>query len=305
MKRDANKIFRGVFAALLTPFNANGHVCEKRLEQLIAFLLSKGINGFYVCGGTSEGPLMDVSERKHVVEIVKKTVGDKAVIIAHVGGANNTRHAMELARHAGQIGCDGVSSVFPGYYAYSFKEYFQYYQSLAECTKLPLLIYHHPMFAGTALSDDAIMQFGKIKNIVGLKFTGTDLYSLQKLLLQMNGKWLAFSGSDELFLPSLTMGVAGSIGATQNILPEIFMRIYENFQAGKIREAMCLQQRITGAVSLLLANGLVRSCKAVLRFRGLDGGYCRPPYLEKIPAEQERKLRQQWKRLMPEYAENL
>jgi dihydrodipicolinate synthase/N-acetylneuraminate lyase len=83
------------------------------------------------------------------------------------------------------------------------------------------------------------------------------------------------------------------------------MRIYENFQAGKIREAMCLQQRITGAVSLLLANGLVRSCKAVLRFRGLDGGYCRPPYLEKIPAEQERKLRQQWKRLMPEYAENL
>ncbi|MCX6991841.1 MAG: dihydrodipicolinate synthase family protein [Kiritimatiellaeota bacterium] len=304
MKHNVNKIFCGVFAALLTPFNAKGAICETRLKQLVNFLLSKGINGFYVCGGTGEGPLMDVDERKHVVEIVKRTVGNKAAIIAHVGGTNNTRNAVSLARHAEQIGCDGVSSVFPGYYAYSFEEYFRYYKSLAECTQLPFFIYYNPHVGGGS-SANKMAQFAKIRNIVGIKYTDYDLFSLQRLQQQINDKWIVFSGPDEFFLPALTMGVVGSIGGTQNILPEVYIQIYKNFKAGNIQEAMRLQRKITNVVSLLLTNGFIRSLKTVLRFRGLDGGCCRPPYLEKVSPEQERNMRKQWKELMPEYAENL
>lgn len=304
MKSNANKIFCGVFAALLTPFNAKGDICETRLKQLVNFLLSKGINGFYVCGGTGEGPLMDVDERKRVVEIVKRTAGNKVAIIAHVGGTNNTRNAAALARHAERIGCDGVSSVFPGYYAYSFDEHFQYYKSLAECTKLPFFIYYNP-YVGGGSSAGKMAQFAKIRNIVGIKYTDYDLFSLQRLLQQTNGKWIAFSGSDESFLPALTMGVTGSIGGTQNILPEVYVRIYKHFQTGNIPEAMRLQKKITSVVDLLLANGFIRSCKTALRFRGLDGGCCRPPYLEKVSPAQERNMRKLWKELMPEYAENL
>ena len=54
----------------------------------------------------------------------------------------------------------------------------------------------------------------------------------------MKGKWIAFSGADELFLPALTMGTVGSIGSTQNVLPEIFVQIYNNFTQGSIKKAM-------------------------------------------------------------------
>jgi len=37
--------FYGVYAALLTPFDKEGKVSEKRLRELASFLVSKGING--------------------------------------------------------------------------------------------------------------------------------------------------------------------------------------------------------------------------------------------------------------------
>ncbi len=293
--------FYGVYAALITPFNEDGDVCEKRLRGLVRFLVSKGINGLYICGGTGEGPSMDVDERKKVAEIVKEEADNKVGLIVHIGGALNTRNAVELARHAENIKVDAVSSIAPIYYRMSFNEVYNYYKNVAESTSLPFFIYYIPATTGIALSNNEILKFMEIKNIAGLKYTHPDMYMLQDLLLKAKGRWIAFSGPDELFLPALTMGVVGSIGSTQNVLPEIFLGIYKNFISGNIREAMELQRRITIAVSLLKKYGGIASWKAALKFRGVDAGYARSPLTQKLGEADEKAFYKEWKENFPEY----
>jgi N-acetylneuraminate lyase len=299
-----NKFF-GVYAALITPFDEKGGVDEKRLKNLVKFLISKGIDGLYVCGGTGEGLLMDIDERKKVAEIVKDEAQNKIKLIVHVGGALNTKNSIELAKHSEKIKVDAISSIPPIYYKFSFNEIFNYYYQLANSTNLPFFIYYIPATTGIFLTNKEILKFGEIKNIVGLKYTYTDFYLLQDLLLKMKGKWIAFSGPDELFLPALNMGVVGCIGSTQNVLPEIFVEIYKNFKEGNIKKAIELQKRITIAVSLLKKYGGITSWKIALKFRGIDAGYVREPFLKDLDKDRKERFKKDWKKNFPEFSEGI
>jgi N-acetylneuraminate lyase len=293
--------FYGVYAALLTPFNEKGLVCKRLLRKLVRFLISKEIDGLYICGGTGEGPSMDVDERKLVVETVREEAGDRVRLIAHIGGSLNTKNAVELAKHAEKMKLDAVSSIVPIYYKVSFNEIFNYYRMVADSTSLPFLIYYIPVTTGTTLSNEEILKFISIKNIIGLKYTNPDMYILQDLLLKAEGRWIAFSGPDEMFLPALTMGVVGSIGSTQNVLPEVFKGIYRNFIAGDIKEAAQLQKRVTVAVSLLKKYGGITSWKTALRFRGIDAGYAREPLKKVLSESEEKQLYREWKQYFPDF----
>ena len=296
-----NNEFCGVYVALLTPFDGKNNIDEKKMRNHIDFLISKGINGLYICGSTGEGLLMNVNERKMVAEIVKDQVKEKVKIIAHIGGSTNTKNAIELASHAEKIKLDGISSIPPFYYYYSFEEIYNYYKELSKSTTLPLLIYYIPATTGVVLPNEQMAKLSTIQNIVGLKYTASDLYFLQDLLRKASRKWIAFSGYDEMFLPALTMGVVGCIGSTQNVLPEIFVQIYNNFTQGNIKKAMELQKRLTIAVNILHKYGDLVSRKTALQFRGLDGGYCRPPFKKELFPEEKIKLLDEWKKYFPDY----
>jgi N-acetylneuraminate lyase len=293
--------FYGVYAALLTPFNEKGLVCKRRLRKLVRFLIAKKIDGLYICGGTGEGLSMNVDERKLVAETVREEAGDKVRLIAHVGGSLNTKNAVELAKHAEKMKLDAVSSIAPIYYKISSDEIFNYYRTIAESTSLPFLIYYIPATTGVTLSNADILKFLSLKNIIGLKYTNPDMYILQDLLLKAKGRWIAFSGPDEMFLPALTMGVVGSIGSTQNVLPEIFKGIYKNFIAGDIKEAAQLQKRVTIAVSLLKKYGGMTSWKTALKFRGIDAGYAREPLKKVLSESEEKQMYREWKKHFPDF----
>jgi len=295
-EKKMNNEFGGVYVALLTPFDEKNNIDEKKMRNHIDFLISKGINGLYICGSTGEGILMDVNERKMVAEIVKDQVKEKVKIIAHVGGSTNTKNAIELARHAEKMKLDGISSIPPFYYSYSFGEIYNYYKDLSKSTDLPFFVYYIPATTGVSLLNEQMAKLCTIPNIVGLKYTASDLYFLQDLLRKVSSKWIAFSGYDEMFLPALTMGVVGCIGSTQNVLPEIFVQIYNNFTQGNIKKAMELQKRLNIAISILHKYGYLVSCKTALQFRGLDVGYCRPPFKKELSQEDERKLLDEWKK---------
>lgn len=294
-------IFSGVYAALLTPFDEKGRLSEKKLRGLIRFEISKGLNGLYICGSTGEGINMNVDERKQVAEIVCEEARGKVKVIVHVGGSTNTTNAVELVKHAAKLKLDAVASIPPIYYPFRFDDIFNYYQAIAETSNLPLFIYYIPQLTGGALSNDKLVELGKIQNIIGIKYTAHDFFTLQDLLLKMDNRWIAFSGPDEMFLPALTMGVVGSIGSTQNVIPELFLEIYRSFKSGDIQKAMECQQLVTRAVSLLIQYGGMSAWKAALSFRGIDAGLCKPPLRTALPDQDKDAMRKQWLKLFPEH----
>ncbi len=293
--------FSGVYAALLTPFDERGRISEKKLRGLIRFEIGKGLNGLYICGSTGEGINMNVDERKEVAEIVTEEARGKVKVIVHVGGSTNTANAMELVKHASKLKLDAVASIPPIYYPFRFADIFNYYQALAEASDLPLFIYYIPQLTGGALSNDKLVELGKIQNIIGIKYTAHDFFTLQDLLLKMDNRWIAFSGPDEMFLPALTMGVVGSIGSTQNVIPELFLEIYKSFHGGDMHRAMQCQQLVTRAVSLLIQYGGIAAWKTALSFRGIDAGLCKPPLRIALPDQDKATMKKQWLKLFPEH----
>ena len=51
--KDYASAFKGIYPALLTPFDSEYRINEKALRQLVKMNLDKGVQGFYVCGSNA------------------------------------------------------------------------------------------------------------------------------------------------------------------------------------------------------------------------------------------------------------
>ena len=106
---------KGIIPALVTPFDDRGEVNTSSLRALVNKLIGEGVGGFYVCGSTGEGLLLEEQERKQILETVVEESNGSVPVIAHVG-ALSTKQAVRLAVHARECGADAVSSIPPLYY---------------------------------------------------------------------------------------------------------------------------------------------------------------------------------------------
>ena len=277
--------YKGIFTALLTPFDKNNRVNEKELEKLVRFNLSKGVKGFYVGGSTAEAFLLSANERKQIMDVVKSTAPN-ATLIAHIGSINE-REAAELALHAKKQGYDAVSSVAPFYYKFTFEEIKNYYFRLADAAQLPMLVYHVPVLSGVNMGINEIGQFLQDDRFLGIKYTSNDFFAMEQCKSNFPDK-IVYNGFDEMFLAGLSMGADGGIGSTYNFMADKFVRIQALLEVGKIDEAQEIQKEANKIIAVLCKIGVMQAEKEVLNQLGFDFGTCRHPFGE--PTAEQKAL---------------
>lgn len=276
--------FKGIFTALLTPFDKNGAINEGELARLVDFNVGMGVQGFYVCGSTAEAFLMSTEERKRIMEVVREAAPDKT-LIAHVGSINE-REALALADHAEALGYDAVSSVAPFYYKFSFEEIKGYYYRLAERTSLPMLVYHFPAFSGVNMGVSEMKQFLASDRFLGIKYTSNDFFMMEQCKTAFPDK-IVYNGFDEMFLCGLSMGADGGIGSTYNVMADKYVRIASLFREGRMEEAQALQREVNRIIAVFCRLGVMQAEKETLNQMGFALGTCRPPFGE-LSDEQKR-----------------
>jgi N-acetylneuraminate lyase len=269
--------FTGVWPALLTPLTEDDHIDVATTRRLVDHLVQCGIGGLYVCGGTGEGVLLPVAERKRMAETVIAQVNDRVPIIVHVG-AVATAEAIELARHASASGADGVAAVPPFYYSVGFQGIKEHYMLITGASSLPMYLYYIPGTTGVTLTAEQMWELCQIPGVAGFKYSAFDMYLLEQILTLGQGTLNVFSGPDQLFAPMLTVGVDGAIGTTYNLLPRHFCRIYEAFQRGDVDEARRLQSQANRVIDAFIRHGGLPAVKEMMRMLGYDCGYCRRPF---------------------------
>ena len=281
------KNFKGIFTALLTPFDQNGKINDVSLQKLIERNISEGVSGFYVTGSTAEVFMLSPEERRHVMKLVKDCAGERVTLICHIG-AISTDESISLAKDAEGLGYDAVSAVAPFYYKFSFDEIKAHYFKIAESVSLPMVVYNFPSFTGVNLSMDQLSQFMQNDRFMGVKHTSADYFTMRQFKTAFPDK-VIYNGYDETFLAGLSMGADGAIGSTFNFMADKFVKLRALFLEGKIAEAMKLQEEIDVIIAALCKCGVMQGEKAILTAQGIDFGAARSPFAP-LTAKSEKQL---------------
>ena len=293
-----NILVTGIKSALVSCVDEDGKVFEDSMRKLMDWHAAAGMNGFYICGGTGEGPVLQKETRKEIAEIAVdegKKLGVQ--IIDHVG-AIDLKTAAELAEHAAKIGCDAISSVPPFFFGYGEEQICQYYKALADASGLPVLMYASPL-SGIAITPEMIDHFmHEIPNLIGLKWTNPNYYTMSHIKQLNGGNINVINGPDETLLCGLTMGADGGIGGTYNCMPLLFRKIYDYFKAGELEKAREVQFKANRMIDLLLSfsGGCLAAVKATLNELGYQTGYQVYPQ-KRLSEEEMARLRKSLKEL--------
>ena len=280
------KDLKGIYTALLTPFDDRGRINEEALSRLVRHNLNLGADGFYVCGSTGEALMLNVDERKQIMKIVKENAGN-ANLIAHIGSISE-RDAHALAAYAKELDYDLISSVAPFYYKFSFSEIHDYYVRLSENSGMKMLVYHIPAFSGVGMGFDELASFLKDDRFAGIKYTSNDFFTMERCKAAFPDK-LILNGYDEMILSGLSMGADGGIGSTYNFMADKFVRIRKLFLEGKAEEARKVQNEANRIIAVLIRIGVMQAEKEIMNQLGFDFGDCLPPF-KKVSEEDKRLI---------------
>lgn len=214
------KDFSGVFTALVTPFK-KGEIDWPSLKKLLRFQMDGGVQGFVISGTTGESPTLTNDEKRQIFEFVRSETGGKVPLVVGTG-TNSTADTVAATQAAAQWGADAALVVVPYYNKPPQRGLFQHYQKIAECSRLPVILYNVPGRTITRLELDTIGELSRLPNVIGIKEATGDIEFGQSVVEACGSKFLVTSGDDGTFLSLVGVGAKGVISVASHILPKEF-----------------------------------------------------------------------------------
>lgn len=279
--------FTGSGTALITPFNYDGSIDFKRLEELIAFQIENGTDAIIVCGTTAENATLTDEERKSLIRFCVKAVDKRIPVIAGTG-SNNTQHAVELTKYAAKEGADAVLAVTPYYNKASKEGLTRHFFAVADCSDLPVILYNVPSRTGMNISIDTYKRLAEHVNIVATKEASGDISAIAQIADECGGALHIYSGNDDQTVPILALGGKGVISVLSNIMPRETHDVCGLWFEGRQELSLSLFLRLLEITNNLFIDVNPIPVKAALRLMGKDLGVYRLPLCEMDEEKLER-----------------
>lgn len=284
----------GVFAAMLTPQTEEGAIHRLGFARLARWLLDQGCHGVVPFGTTGEFVSFSVEERMVALDhLIEDGIQPDRMLVGT--GAAAVPDASLLTRHATDHACLGILVVPPFYFKDVsedglFAAYARIIEQVGEGCRIYL--YHFPAMSAvpitTSLLDRLLAAYPR--QIAGLKDSSGD-FENAKALIRRYPQLSILTGDDDLLLPLLQAGGAGSITAGANIAARLLAEIHHGWREGGPtieRHQHTLQSLWSG---LLLKHPVTEALKEILAAETGDPGWLpmRPP-LNRLPEPARRDL---------------
>ena len=285
-------LFSGVLVPALTPFKQDLSPDAGRFTALCKYLLGEGANGLAVFGTTSEGNSISVAERNQLLDHLAAGGLDTSTLLPGTGACALT-DAVELTRHAVNIGAGGVLVLPPFYYKNQSDDgYYAYFSEIIQRigdARLKLYLYHFPQMSAAPISLDLIARLhgDYPATVVGLKDSSGNWDGTKHMIAEFPDMAI-FPSSESLVKEGLSLGAAGCISATANIQVGTIRKLID---AHGTPEANALHDQVATIRSVFEGYPLVPALKATLARDTGDKGWqtLRPP-LTAMPAAKTAEL---------------
>ncbi len=277
---------QGIFPALTTPFDSEGNLSKQKVLQNVRKLNGIALAGYTVCGSTAETPLLSLDERLELLDCVREASAEGKTLIAGLA-SESVRESVRVANRAAEIGYHAALALTPYYYRSQMHRpdtQALYFRSVADQSKLPVLLYNMPAVTGYDLPVDTIAELSHHPNIIGMKDSSGNVEKLKDTAKAVKPGFQILSGSGVTFGGALEIGATGAILAVANAIPYACVTIWEAFRMRQQEACRDWQARILPAAQLVPAKYGIAGLKYAMDLNGYYGG---PPRLPLIPPSAE------------------
>ena len=194
---------------------------------------------------------------------------------------------MEASKKAQDFGADGLLAVTPYYNKCTQNGIYEYYKAISDAVSIPIICYNVPPRTGVNILPATMERLAELKNIAGIKEACGNMEQICETARRIRGKCDLYSGDDNLNLPILAIGGAGLISVASNIIPKETKMLYNFVQAGDLRSANEIQDRMLPVIDAMFMEVNPIPAKAAAEMIGLGGGVPRAPLTELEPQHKE------------------
>ena len=267
--------FKGIFPAIITPMTQEGALNEAAFREVISFNIQAGVHGFWIAGGTGESVLLDDDENMRIAEIAADESRGRVNNIMHVGAAT-TKRAAALAENAARAGVESICCVPPFFYRQTDESIAEHYRIVGAAADLPLMVYNLPHSTGVEIVPDLMKRIqDRVPQLAGLKHSAVTFPNV-RAFSKMGLNCLI--GNSMLMLPALTIGATGCVDGPPNAAPELWVEIWNAYEAGDLDRAEAAQDKASDVTMLVREFGMHATLKTLLSERlGIDCGAPRLP----------------------------
>ncbi len=240
-----DKMFRGVFTAIITPFKSSGEVDEEAFKKLIDFQIENKVNGIVPCGTTGESPTLSEEEQKRVIELTVQHVNKRVPVIAGTG-SNNTSHAVEMTKFAKEAGADGVLLVNPYYNKPTQKGLYLHFKAIADAADIPCVVYN--IKGRTAINVETptlVKLMNDCENIVAVKEASGDIEQMKDVIANRKEGFSVLSGDDGITMDLMEAGGDGVVSVASNIAPAKMVEMVHTALDGNMDQAREMEKELS------------------------------------------------------------
>lgn len=209
---------KGVYTAIVTPFNDSGEIDWEAFDNLIELQVEAGVAGIVPAGTTGESPTLSEDELKKLIKFSVDKAAGRIEVVAGTGG-NCTAKAVRLTQYAGDVGADAVLVVAPYYNKPTPNGMFGHFKAISDGADIPIIVYNVPGRTGKNIDTYTMKKITALKNVKAVKEASGDVNQMMDVISSCPDIDV-LSGDDSLTLPLIAAGGKGIISVLSNLFPK-------------------------------------------------------------------------------------
>lgn len=292
------KKYSGIVVPMVTPLTDYWEIDTEAVNRIMAEFAKNDISPL-VLGTTGESP--SIGREKSLLMIEAAIAAKQGNQRIYAGIVENSES--EIVRRAElytRMGVDVIVPTLPCYYTLTPRQMKLFYESLADLTDCPIIMYNIKATTQMSIPLNLVEQLSKHPNIVGLKDSERDSERLETCIQMFKDRddFSFFCGWGAQSFNSLRMGADGLVPSTGNLVPEMYKKMMDAFVAGDYILAKEMQ-KLTDKRAELYQKGRtlgesLAALKALMEIKGLCRSIVTPPLTE-LPEAENRALQEAFK----------
>ena len=275
----------GVMPAITTCFKEDLSVDHEFVARHCAWMIDAGCTGIVAPGSLGEGNTLTFEERFALLATAVKGVGERAPVVAAIS-ALSTAEAVEQAKAAAGIGCQGLMVLPPYVYRGDWREMKAHVAAVLKATDLSCMLYNNPVAYGTDFLPEQIQELATdFENLHAVKESSTDVRRVTAIRALIGDRLAMFVGVDDAIVEAIAVGATGWVAGLVNAFPKESVDLYNYAMNGEHEKAMRLYNWFLPLLRLDTVPKFVQLIKLGQEEVGMGNARVRPPRLELIGAE--------------------